>query len=757
MRQKKNRDRRLSAPAPVGKPAAALPATAKAVVAANASSTGYRIETPLICLLLIFAALVAYGGLLREDFAFFYLDDDDYVTQNPHVQAGLTVESVRWAFTTFHSHNWHPMTWLSLELDHMLFGLQPWGYRLTNILLHSANAVLLFLWLRYVTGALWRSALVAALFLLHPQRVESVAWIAERKDVLSTLFWMLTLWAYVWYVRAPSLARYSLLLASFALGLMAKQMLVTLPCVLLLLDWWPLSGIRSPIWKWLILEKLPLFALAAGACVLTLMAQESYRQPLEDFPLAVRVNNALVAYVRYLGYAFWPAGLCFYYPHLGERLPIWQGAASAFFIAVMTALFLSRSGRGRPYLAVGWLWYLGTLVPVIGLVQVGNQALADRYTYVPLIGIAWLVVWGVADASESLHWPRAVLGLAAGGVLLAYLALTWQQVKTWQNSLTVWERVVEAEPNCALGRINVGQVLADNNLTEEALAQFRAAVEVEPDSDTAHFKLGVLLQRLRRWDEAAPHFATVLRLNPKMVEARYRLGMGAMMSGDLTTAVNEFTQLVELAPHLAEAHNNLGTALLFQGKLEPARQQLEKAVELAPQLADAHSKLGLLFDLEGKTKEAEEQFRQAMQVDANEPSTHAYLAWTLQTRGATDQARQEYLTALRLRPSWPKETARLAWFLATHPDAENRNGALALQQAQIACAAAQEPDAQLLDTLAAAQAEMGRFPDAITSARKALSLSERAPDLRAAREKRLQLYEKNQPYRESAPQSTDGR
>lgn len=766
MRQRKHHDRRSSAPMPAGKTVAASLSTVKSAPAAGASAAGYRLEKPLVCVLLVFAAWVAFGSLLRDDFEFFYLDDDEYVTKNPQVQAGLTADSIRWAFTTFHSHNWHPVTWLSLQLDYTLFGVQPSGYRLTNILLHAANAVLLFLWLQYVvrdsrppapdTGAaaadagpfLWRSALVAALFLLHPQRVESVAWIAERKDVLSTLFWMLSLWAYAWYVRKPSSGRYALLLVTFALGLMAKQMLVTLPCVLLLLDCWPLSAIRQPRWERLVVEKLPLFALAAGACVLTFLAQESYRQPLDDLSLAVRINNALVAYVRYLGYALWPVGLCFYYPHLGQRLPLWQGVASGIFLAIVTACCLSHPGRRRPYLAVGWLWFLGTLVPVIGIVQVGNQALADRYSYVPLIGIAWLAVWGVSDAAIRFHWPKPVLAASAAAILLTCLVLTWKQVQTWQSTQTVWERVVAAEPNCALGHVNVGESLASKGMPEEALRQLREAVAVEPESATGQLQLGMFLHRLRRWDEATPHFAAALRLNPKLVEARYRLGVGAMMTGDLTSAVHHYAQLAELAPDLAEARDNLGVALLFQGKLDEAQQHLAKAVELSPGLLDAHNKLGLLFLLRGNTKEAEKEFQQALQLDAGDPAAHFYLGWVLHSSGAADAARQEFAAGLKLRPGWPAETARLAAFLATNSDPANRHGPLALQQAQIACEAVREPDAELLDALAAALAEVGRFPDAVTAAKKALALSDRAPELRAAREKRLQLYEQGQPYRE---------
>ena len=731
MRQKKSRDRRLVAPAQTS---AAHTRTAENKAGASAvpsAASGYRLETPLICLALVFLAFVAFGDICSKDFEFFNFDDDEYITQNPHVQAGLTADSIHWAFTTFHSNNWHPLTWLSLQLDYMLYGLSPWGYHLTNLLLHAANAVLLFLLLRDITGAVWRSALVAGLFLLHPQRVESVAWAAERKDVLSTLFWMLTMWAYVWYVRKPNLIRYVLVLVAFALGLLAKQMLVTLPCVLLLLDWWPLGRFgKSPSTQLsprsaqadkppalaLVLEKIPLFLLAAAASVITMLAQEEYRKPLADYTLGTRLANALVAYVQYLGETIWPANLCVLYLHPGTKLPMWQAAAAGVFLAVVTWLFISGAGRRRPYLAVGWLWYLGTLVPVIGLVQVGVQSHADRYTYVPMIGIYIALVWGAAELIERWRWPVVARAAAAGGILLACVFLTWRQVQYWRTPLAMWQHVIEVEPNSYLGQCNVGQLIGDQGYAEEAIPYFKRGIALEPAYEMGYLNLGSVEQRLLRWDDAIKNFTLALQINPKSVPAHNRLAFCALMRGDLPAASEHFTTALELAPNLADAHNGLG----------------------------------LLLDLQNQPKEAEVHFRQALAINSSNAAAHFYLAWVLHEQKQENAAREEAAAGRRLAPDWPRATARLAWSLATHADAACRSGQVAVQQAQIANRAAAEPDAAILDTLAAAYAEAGRFADAVATAKQAVMLA--VPEQKAAVEERLKLYESGKPFHEAPPQ-----
>ena len=411
----------------------------------------------IACLFLVVATLATYGDLRTHQFINF--DDDIYVTGNPPVQDGLTLKGLTWAFTTMHGGLWIPLTWLSFMVNSQLFGLHPGGFLLTNLLFHIANALLLFLWLLYLTRTLGCSFLVAALFALHPLHVESVAWATERKDVLSTFFWLLTMWAYVWYAERPRLGRYLLILVCFSLGLMAKPMLVTLPFVLLLLDYWPLGRLRlkgpaaaaaSPkpgpgvTIKRLVWEKSPLFVISALSIVVTFYAQKEAGaiSTLQTLPIANRLANAMVAYGSYLGKMFWPAHLAVFYPHPGHNLPIWQALAAGLALAVLTLLAL-RQARRHPYLLVGWLWYLGTLLPVIGLVQVGGQAMADRYTYVPFIGLFIVVVWGMADLAARWRAPKFLLPVGAGVVLSALMVCTWVQVSYWRDSITLYEHTLE--------------------------------------------------------------------------------------------------------------------------------------------------------------------------------------------------------------------------------------------------------------------------------------------------------------------------
>src|SRR5208282_984042 len=403
----------------------------------------------IACLFLVVATLAAYGDLRNHQFINY--DDDRYVTDNPPVQNGLTLKGVSWAFTTLHGDLWIPLTWLSFMVDSQLFGLHPGGFLLTNLLFHIANALLLFLWLLYLTRTLGCSFLVAALFALHPLHVESVAWATERKDVLSTFFWLLTMWAYVWYAERPRLGRYLLILVCFSLGLMAKPMLVTLPFVLLLLDYWPLGRLplkgpglaaASPkpgpgvTLKRLVWEKSPLLVISALSSVVTFYAKKEAGAilTLHTLPIPNRLANAMVAYVSYLGKMFWPAHLAVLYPLPRHNLPIWQPLAAGLALAVLSLLAL-RQARRHPYLPVGWLWYLGTLLPVIGLVQVGKQALvADRFTYVPLIGLFIIVVYGMAELTARWRAPRFLLPVGAGVVLSALMICTWVQVGYWRDS-----------------------------------------------------------------------------------------------------------------------------------------------------------------------------------------------------------------------------------------------------------------------------------------------------------------------------------
>jgi tetratricopeptide (TPR) repeat protein len=514
-----------------------------------------RRTTALVCLALVLLTTAAFGRSLNNGFVNY--DDPEYVTSNPGVKGGLSAAGLRWAFTASDVLNWHPLTWISLQLDYQLYRLRPWGYHLTSVLLHAGSSVLLFLALRRMTGAVWRSAAVAALFALHPLHVESVAWVAERKDVLSTFFGMLALWAYADYARRPGVGRYLLVFAALALGLLAKPMLVTWPCLLLLLDYWPLGRLRrgGPVPLRLVLaEKLPLFALAAVSCAVALFAQGrgGAIESLQEVPLGVRCANALVSYVAYLGMALWPAHLAPFYPHPGGALPWWQPAAAAVLLAGITALAAATAWR-RPYLLVGWLWYVGTLVPVIGLVQVGDQTRADRYTYVPLVGLFLAAAWGLADLAAhrpALRWPviaAAVLGLAACFVC------TVRQVGYWHDSQALWAHALRVTADNYVAENNLGLALLQDGRPEEAEGHFRAAVRFKATYARGYANLGLALDEQGKLAEAAACYSRALEIRPDLAATHNNLGivLGKLGRGD--EAIAQLTEAVRLDPESAEA------------------------------------------------------------------------------------------------------------------------------------------------------------------------------------------------------------
>jgi tetratricopeptide (TPR) repeat protein len=603
----------------------------------------------LLGLALALLTLLAYGRTFSHPFVEY--DDPDYVSRNDHVRAGLTPDGVRWAFTTFACGNWHPLTWLSLQLDCELYGgLEPGGFHLTNVLLHAANGVLLFLVLGRLTGAPWRSAVVAGLFALHPLHVESVAWVSERKDVLSTLFWVLTMAAYLHYVRRPGVGRYLLVVLALGLGLLAKPMLVTLPFVLLLLDYWPLRRWPPAVsFGHLLVEKLPLLALALASCVVTFLAQRRGEAvaPLEAFPLGARVGNALLAYVGYLGKMLWPTRLAVYYPHPGPGVSAARALGSGLFLALVTGLVLG-PGRRRPYLAVGWLWYLGTLVPVIGLVQVGGQAMADRYTYVPLVGLFLLLVWGVTDLALTWGLPRRYLAAAAAVVLSACAALTWAQVGYWQSTGHLWERAaavteknvlahvnlgawyrergrlsaarkefekaVAVDPGLLEPHVNLGNVLSDLGLWERALAEYRKATDLAPENSVAHFGLGSVLHRLGRFEEALAAYRRAAALDPDNAGTRNNLGVVLQDLGRPNEALAEYRRAIALDPSYALAYNNLGIGLVERGELGEAIAAFRRAAALAPQEAQPHDNLAGALQQAGRLEEALAEYRKALEL-----------------------------------------------------------------------------------------------------------------------------------------------
>jgi protein O-mannosyl-transferase len=545
-----------------------------------------------VCLALIAANLIVYASVWHHGFVNY--DDDDYVTANPVVLRGLTWDGVAWAFTTEHAVNWHPLTWLSHMLDVQLYGADAGAHHLTNLLFHIANTLLLFGLLHRMTGAVGRSAFVAGLFAVHPLHVESVAWVAERKDVLSTLFWMLTLWAYVGYTRRSGVRRYCAVLLLFALGLMAKQMLVTLPFVLLLLDFWPLRRLRFDSAVRLVWEKLPLLALGIISSVVTFVVHRRGGAViiLSTIPLKLRIENALVSYVAYIGKMLWPARLAVLYPYAASLPGWWVAAAFVFLTSVSVAVIWARSRH--PYLAVGWFWYLGTLVPVIGLIQVGNQAMADRYTYIPLIGLFIMVAWGVPDLLALRPFPQLQgigLSAAAGLVILAYAIAARGQLEYWEDSTTLWTRALEVTSENNIAHNNLGAALADQGKSDEAIVQYSEALRIKPDYADAHNNLGVALDDQGKHDEAIAHYSEALHIRPYYADAHINLGVSLGEQGKIDEAIAQFNEALQIKPDSAKAHNNLGVALASEGKTDEAVEHFTQALRVKPDYADASKNL----------------------------------------------------------------------------------------------------------------------------------------------------------------------
>lgn len=580
-------------------------------IRARESSSAQKTHSPAnqsrhdfwICVLLLLSILAVYGQVRSHEFVNY--DDPQYVTENPHVRSGLTRDGLVWAFTSFDGANWFPLSWLSHMLDCELFGLDSGWHHLTSVWIHALSTLLLFRVLKRMTGARWRSALVAFVFALHPLHAESVAWIAERKDVLSGLFWVLTLGAYAGYAARPGRARYAMTLLVFCLGLMAKPMLVTLPIVLMLLDRWPIRrGLR-------VLEKLPFFAVAVAASAVTYVAhqQGGAIASFELVPLPVRFENALVSYAVYILKMFWPTNLAVFYPYSLKPLVV-PAVFAGLALGTVTVLVVRAFPR-RPYLAVGWLWYVVTLAPVIGLIQAGAQARADRYTYLPMIGLALASVWGIAEALEP--WPRIRTALAAA-MCSACLVLTWFQVGYWRDDISLYQHAIDVTSDNYIARFNLASVLEAKGKPVEAVAQLRETVRVRPRFVTAHAELGQLLAKQGQPEEALRELQTAVSLRPDDADAHFRLGSVLGTLGRNDDAAAEFSQAIRLQPENADAHYNLGIALAQGKKLEEAAREFRATARLKPDDADARFNLGIALARLGQTDESITQFSEAVRI-----------------------------------------------------------------------------------------------------------------------------------------------
>jgi protein O-mannosyl-transferase len=587
-----------------------------------------------ICVLLVAVTLAVFWPVVHCDFLNY--DDPDYFTSNPRVLTGLTPGNVVWAFTTGHASNWHPVTWLSLMLDAELFGKGPVGPHLTNLLLHAANTVLLFLLLRRLTAATWRSALVAALFALHPLHVESVAWVTERKDVLSAFFGLLSLWAYVRFVEESkvhsprSTVFFSLSLLFFALGLMSKPMLVTLPLVMLLLDWWPLgrvTGDRRQVTgvPRLVTEKIPFLALSAISCLVTFIVQQKGGAvaAMTGYSLPGRIENAFVSYARYLGKMFWPATLATPYPHPGHW-PWWLVLFGTALFAALCAAAI-RWGRKFPFVPAGWFWFVGMLVPVIGFVQVGDQSMADRYTYLPLIGVFMVLVWGIGEVCLHFRVPKQLLIFLAAIVLAACALRTRDQLGCWQNSGALFSHALSVTKDNYVAENNLGTWLSGRGQIAEAMDCYRQSLKIKPDNVDAIYNLGNTFARLGDWDNAIVDYRRALEITPDQADILNNLGFALAAKQQYAEAITSFNAALKRDPDFADAHNNLATVLFMQHRFDEAGQQYREALRLMPDNPQIYANLGDTLVRLGRIADAAKCFQAALQLKPDDPKIKAKL------------------------------------------------------------------------------------------------------------------------------------
>ena len=750
---------------------------------------------PWICLILAAGVFLVFGQNVRHEFVNF--DDEAYFTSNLHVENGLTWKNFLWSFQIGYAANWHPLTWLSLMLDVQLFGTGPLGPHLTNVILHAANTVLLFLLLRRLTRAFWPSALVAALFAIHPLHVESVAWASERKDVLSGFFFMLTLLMYARYAEPSELKKprrgifYGLSLIFFALGLMSKPMLVTLPFLLLLLDCWPRGRLQFPIlgrstvyWR-LLLEKIPFLLLSAASCALTIVAQKQAITPAIELPISWRAGNAVVSYAAYLGQMFYPSGLAVFYPHLENGLSRWKIILSAIVVTGIT-LGALMFRRRHPYLLAGWLWYLGMLIPVIGLLQVGGQARADRYTYLPLIGVFIMIAWAAKDLSLARKSLQRAFVFVAPAILALLMVCSAVPASYWRNSETLWHHTLACTTRNYVAYSDLASVLATKGRNAEAIQDYQTALEINPRYAEAHNNIGIIFARQGDVAKAMEHYHTALDINPHYADAHVNLGNALATLGRNEEAIEQFKAALRLNEDNGEVYNDWGAVLQAEGKTTEALEDFQKAVILMPNNAEAQVNLGIALATEGHNDAALEHFDQALKLKPDNAKAQYDLANLLMNLGRLDEAvihfertvtldpgfshaRYEYGLILQRQGNFtaaveqfqeivdrdPKHVAalnNLAWLLATCPENTVRNGNRAVEAGITAERLSGGKVPEILDTLAAAYAEAGNFSNAVATIKtaQALAASQHKDSMATSLQVRRMLYQSNLPFRDTS-------
>jgi tetratricopeptide (TPR) repeat protein len=690
----------------------------------------------LLASLLAVCTLALYAPALRNNFVNF--DDELYVTDNVQVQAGWTWENFKWAFSHQVASNWHPFTVLSHMLDCQMFGVEPWGHHLTSIVLHALNTALVFLFLRRMTGTLWRSILVAVLFGWHPVHVESVAWVAERKDVLSGFFGLLALIFYVRYARQcqvqPLSAKisYGLALIFFAGGLLSKPMLVTWPFVFLLLDFWPLE--RLPVSNLqslfhlltqrsrLFWEKLPFFALALMTSVVTFLVQKQTgaMEAAEAIPLHMRIGNALISYCRYIGKMLWPKDLTISYPY-PEHLPVWQVCLAFIFLVLLSAMLWFRRQQ-MPFLLTGWCWFVGTLVPVIGLVQVGIQAIADRYTYIPSIGFFVALSWGLCAIAQ--HWQVNVrlISLVPCVAVIACLPVTWRQIGYWRDSETLFQRAIKLTGNNPIARHNLGTALLREGRLGEAIVHFREVVRLKPTSAPAHYYLGTALSRNGQTVEAIQAYREALRIKVDYAEAHNNLGTALARSGQDSEAIYEYREALKLAPDFAAAHNNLGTALLRSDEYEKAALSFREAIRLQSNYDDARFNLGIALARQGQIEEAINQYRGVLELNSGHIPARFNLGNVLLKLGNQDEAVTQFREVIRQQPDHTDAHANLGAVLSA---SDRSRDAIPHFQEVVRL---RPDDAEARLSLGMALVRAGQLNDAVTQFQAAVRLDANRPE-----------------------------
>jgi len=624
-----------------------------------------------ICLCIILMTFATFWQVRNNEFI--NLDDNLYVTENVYVSKGLTVHSIFWALTSIYRGHWHPITWLSHMFDYDLYGLNACGHHLTNLIFHIGNALLLFILFHRMTAAPWRSGFLAALFALHPLRVESVAWVAERKDVLSAFFWMLTIWAYLYYVKKPKSNRYLFVVLCFLLALMSKPMAVTLPFVLLLLDFWPLKRLRlgktdsnlnssisismsipphQVLFFHLVWEKITLFLLAAVFSLFTVLLhwRSGAISSLDKLPLEIRSGNALVSYAKYMAKMIWPDRLAVLYPH-PIILPLWEVAGATLLLLMITVLvFLSR--RKYPYLIVGWLWYLGTLLPMIGLVQAGVQGMADRFTYIPMIGLIIMVVYGISDIASGWRFSKVVLATSGVLCLLILMISTAYQVQVWRNSVTLFSHTLKVTANNPIIENNLGVTFARQGKDYDAAEHYKKALEINPRYSDAHHNLAALLARQGKDQEAMVHFVEALRAKPNSAEAHNDLGALLTKHGKIQEAIFHFIEAIRINPKYGETYFNLGLVLLDQRRNEEAIAFFNEALRINPEKAKIQHHLAVALAGAGKTEEAIVHYNIALEMNPKNGQGHYELGVILARQGKNEEAIVHLAEALRIIPDY---------------------------------------------------------------------------------------------------------